>query len=222
LEQILQSRFGIKLLAIYSYPAQEIFCTKEIGGLSDLAGRKVRTSSVDQSVFMSAVGAEPMILPYDDILPAVRSGVVDCAITGTMSGNEIGLSEATSSLYPLAVSWGLSLFAVNLAAWEQLPDELQKVLAEGINKLEQDIWTAAERDTIAGIACDTGYSGCPAGQKPGHMKLAQVTRADEAKRRRLLIEQVLPAWIRQCGGSACVKLWNQTMAPAVGISASEG
>ena len=221
LEEVLRSKFGVKLLAIFTYPAQEIFCTKELGGLSDLAGRKVRTSSADQSVLMSAVGARPLFLPYDDILPAVRSGVVDCAITGTMSGNEIGLSKVTGSLYPLPINWGVSLFAVNLAAWEDLPADIQKILAEGITKLEQDIWAAAERDTVAGILCDVGRSSCPDGNGPGHMKLTEVTRADEARRGRLLIETVLPAWIRQCG-APCVKLWNETMAPVVGISASEG
>lgn len=220
LDQILKDRFGVKLLAIYTYPAQVIFCTKPLDGLSDLAGRKVRTSSADQSGLMSALGAVPFVLPYDEIVPAARSGVVDCAITGTMSGAEIGLSNVTGSLYPLAINWGLSLFGVNAAAWEVLPGDLQNMLAAGIGRLEQDVWAAAERDTFAGIACDTGGAACPEGQVPSHMKLTQVTRADEARRRRLLIESVLPGWIRRCG-SGCVGLWNQTMAPAVGITASE-
>jgi TRAP-type C4-dicarboxylate transport system substrate-binding protein len=220
LEQILRSRFNVKLLAVYSYPAQEIFCTKELGGLSDLAGRKVRTSSFDQSVFVSALGAQPMILPYADIVTAVRSGLVDCAITGTMSGSEIHLVDATSFLYPLPINWGVSLFGVNVDAWESLPDDVQKALTGGIAKLEQEIWAAAERDTAAGIACDTGESACPDGQRPGHMKLTRVTRGDEARRRRLFIETVLPKWISLCG-SVCVTAWNDTIAPVVGISASE-
>ena len=220
LEQVLKDSFGIKLLAIYSYPAQVVFCTRELDGLSDLAGRKVRTSSVDQSSFMSALGAIPIILPFEDVVAAVRSGVVDCAITGTMSGNEIGLSDVTGSLYPLAINWGLSLFGANSAVWDLLPNDLQKELTEGIGKLEQDIWTAAERDTFAGIACDTGASSCPEEQAASHMKLVEVTRADEARRRRLLIESVLPGWIRRCG-PRCVGLWNNLLAPTVGISASE-
>jgi TRAP-type C4-dicarboxylate transport system substrate-binding protein len=219
LDQVLLDRFGVKLLAIYTYPAQVIFCTKQLDGLSDLAGRKVRTSSLDQSSFMSALAALPFILPFDQIVPAVQSGVVDCAITGTMSGSEIGLSDVTSSLYPLAINWGLSLFGVNSAEWALLPNDLQQILTQGIGKLEQDIWAASERDTFAGIACDTGASTCPEGQGSSHMKLAQVTRADEARRRRLLIESILPGWIRRCG-SRCVALWNDTMAPVVGITAS--
>jgi TRAP-type C4-dicarboxylate transport system substrate-binding protein len=220
LEQILRSRFNVQLLAIYTYPAQEIFCTKELSALSDLAGRKVRTSSFDQSVFVSALGAQPMILPYADTVTAVRSGLVDCAITGTMSGSEIHLADATSFLYPLAINWGLSLFGVNADAWSSLSDNVQRTLTGGIAKLEGDIWAAAERDTATGIACDTGSSACPDGQRSSHMKLAQVTRGDEARRRRLFIETVLPNWISLCG-PGCVKTWNDTMAPVVGISASE-
>ncbi len=218
LQEILRARFGVELLAIYSYPAQVVFCAKPLTGLRDLAGRKVRTSSVGQSEMMTALGAIPVITPFAETVTAIRTGVVDCAITGTLSGNEIGLSEVTNYIDPMAISWGLSFFGANSAAWEALPPDLQVLLRDAIAKLEQDIWAAADRETADGVACDTGASTCPAGHRPSQMKLVPVTAEDEATRRRLLIESVLPGWIQRCGAD-CGRLWNQNLAPVLGITA---
>ena len=217
LEELLRTRFGIELLAIYSYPAQVIFCAKPFTGLSDLAGRKIRTSSVGQSEMMTALGAVPVITPFAETVAAIRAGVVDCAITGTLSGNEIGLSDVTRSVYPMAISWGLSIFGANSAAWEALPRDLQGTLREQIKGLEQDIWTAAERETSDGLACDTGGTRCPDGHHVSQMQLVPITREDEALRRRLLVQSVLPGWIQRCGAE-CTMLWNQTLAATTGIA----
>ena len=63
LQQMLRTKFGIELLAIYTYPAQVIFCAKPFTGSSDLAGRRIRTSSVGQSEMMTALGAIPVLTP---------------------------------------------------------------------------------------------------------------------------------------------------------------
>lgn len=219
LRQILRAKFGIELLAIYSYPAQVTFCAKPFTGLRDLAGRRVRTSSVGQSEMMAALGAIPVITPFAEVVTAVRTGVVDCAITGTLSGNEIGLSEVTNYVDPMAISWGLSFFGANAAAWEALPSDLQVLLRGAIAELEQDIWAAADRETADGLACDTGASTCPAGHNPSRMKLVPIAAEDEAMRQRLLVETVLPGWIQRCG-TDCARLWNQSLAPILGIAAS--
>ena len=128
---MLREKFGIELLAIYTYPAQVLFCTKPFTGLSDLSGRRVRTSSVGQSEMMTALGAVPALVPFAEIVNATRTGAVDCAITGTLSGNEVGLSNVTSYIYPMAISWGLSFFGANVAAWEALPPDLRALLRRG-------------------------------------------------------------------------------------------
>jgi TRAP-type C4-dicarboxylate transport system substrate-binding protein len=218
LRQMLQAKFGIELLAVYTYPAQVIFCAKPFTGLSDLGGRRIRTSSVGQSEMMTSLGAVPVLTPFADIVSAVRSEVVDCAITGTLSGNEIGLSEVTSYIYPMAISWGLSFFGANAVAWEALAPDLRVILTDAIKGLEQDIWAAADHETVDGLACDTGNAPCPGGHRSSHMKFVPVTPEDESRRRRLLVESVLPNWIQRCG-SDCVTHWNQNLAPTLGITA---
>ncbi len=52
------------------------------------------------------------------------------------------------------------------------------------------------------------------------MTLVAVTPEDEARRKRLLVESVLPNWIRRCG-MECAVAWNRDLAPALGVKAPE-
>lgn len=218
LHEILEQKYGVELLGIYAYPAQVLYCAQRFTTLKDLAGRKVRTSSVGQSEMMSALGAIPIVTPFSDIVRAVRSGVVDCAITGTMSGGEIGLPDVTSYISPMAISWGLSFFGANKLAWDQLPLNVREPLRSGIRKLEASIWDAADRETAGGLACNTGSSAC-AGGKKYHMNLVPLTSDDEVLRKQLLMRSILPRWIQRCGPE-CVTAWNTTLAGPLAIRAS--
>ncbi|HET6183387.1 MAG TPA: TRAP transporter substrate-binding protein [Acetobacteraceae bacterium] len=216
LAALLEQKFHIKLLAIYAYPAQVVFCKTGFDGLRGLAGRRVRTSSVGQSELMSALGAIPVLTPFSDIVPSVRAGMVDCAITGTMSGNEIGLSGVTAYISPIAISWGLSIFGANLSAWEAIPADLRAVIQRGVAELERQVWDAADRETAEGLACDTGSEACGPGHKPGAMTLVQPSARAEAERRALLVNAVLPNWLQRCGPD-CAAAWNETVGPGFGI-----
>ncbi len=214
LRDMLHARYGIELLGVYVYPAQVLFCTRAFRGLDDLAGRRIRTSSVGQSDLVTALEAVPVQVPFADILPALRTGVADCAITGTLSGYEIGLPAVTSHVHAMAISWGVSVFGANEQAWEALPPDIRSVIRSGVADLEQRIWAGAERDTARGIACNTGTAAC--GGPPGHMTLVPTSAADQARRRQLLSQAVLPRWIERCG-PACTRLWDDLRAAAQGV-----
>ena len=215
LHQVLQQKYGVELLGIYAYPAQVLYCAPQFRSLKDLAGLKVRTSSVGQSEMMSALGAIPTVIPFSEIVRSVKNGIVDCAITGTMSGGEIGLPKVTSYISPLAVSWGLSFFGANKLAWERLPADIRAELRAGIGSLEQSIWEAADQETARGLACETGSPACKDGEV-FHMNLVPITAADDALRTRLLTQTILPQWIRRCGDT-CVTAWNETLGTPLGI-----
>lgn len=208
---LLKTRFDIELLAIYTYPAQVVFCSQQFAGLQDLADRRVRTSSVSQSEMMAGVGAVPVLIPFAEMVNAIRKGIVDCAITGTLSGNEIGLSAVTSYVSPMAVSWGLSLFGANSAVWQSLPAELRSVLKESLGELEGQIWDAAEQETEQGLACDIGKPSCTATHK-GRMVLVPVRPEDDLERKKLLVQTVVPKWVERCG-IGCATIWKEKLAP---------
>ena len=217
LERSLREKRGVELLALYAYPAQVLFCRQPIESLAGIAGRRVRTSSATQSDLVQALGGTPVPTGFAAIVPQFKAGNLDCAITGTMSGNTIGLHEVTTHVHTLPISWGLSIFAAHAGAWGALPADLKAVLKRELPKLEVAIWQEAERETSEGIACNVGAAGCTSG-KPGRMTAVPATAADERLRQRIFSETVLPRWLSRCG-EGCATFWNDHLAPAAGVRA---
>ncbi len=218
LEATLRARHNIELLAVYAYPAQVIFCKQPINALASVAGRRVRTSGASQADWVEALGGTPVVTAFAEIMSNMRAGNIDCAITGTMSGHTIGLFEHTSHLHTMPVTWGLSVFGANSAAWAQLPADLKALLKRELPRVEQAIWAEAERETGEGIACNTGDAACTSNGRRGRMSAVPASPTDERQRREILSNVVLPRWLQRCG-EACAATWNQTLAPSSGLSA---
>jgi TRAP-type C4-dicarboxylate transport system substrate-binding protein len=217
LETLLRERHGAELLAVYAYPAQVLYCSRPLASLGGLRGRTVRTSSASQADWVDALGGKAVQIPFADIVANVRAGNVDCAITGTMSGNTIGLHLVTSHIHTMAISWGLSVFVANGATWRSLPADLRELLKRELPRLESNIWAEAERETDQGVACDVGEASCRGGTL-GHMTAVHAEAADEVLRRNIVKSTVLPRWLQRCGPS-CSESWNRYLAPLVGVDA---
>lgn len=215
--RILRERYEIEVLAVYTYPAQVLFCTRPLTGLSDIDGRRVRASSVAQADMVEALGGIPVVIPFAEIVAEIRRGAVECAITAALSGNTIGLTGVTSHLHAMAFSWGISVFGAHRPSWDLLPESVRAPIVTGLATLEAEIWAAAEQETVDGLTCNSGQGTCAAGRR-GNMRLIPVSPTDAARSREVLTGTVLPRWIERCG-EGCAEAWNRHMAPVVGVRA---
>lgn len=218
LEKAMRDQHGVEALAVYVYPAQVVFCKKPLRSLAELSGRRVRVSSSTQADFVGALGGVPVLTGFAQIVPSLTAGNIECAITGTMSGNTLGLPAQTSHLHALPVTWGLAVFGANQTAWTALPPDLRALLRRELPKLEAAIWDESERETADGLACNRGAPSCVAGRK-GSMVLVPVSPEDERSRREILSSTVLPRWVQRCG-ARCAEIWNQTIGPVRGLVAA--
>lgn len=223
LEKTLREQHGIELLAVYIYPAQMLFCKRPLASLADLAGRRVRTASPTQADWVEALGARPVTTPFAELVPTLRRGNADCALTGSMSGFTLGLHKLTSHLHTLPINWGMAVFGAHAGAWAALPAEQRTLLKQELARLEQAIWAEAERETAEGVLCLTGAASAQAcgGAPPGRMQAVAPGPADERRRREVLAQAVLPRWAQRCG-PGCLGTWHQTLGPlppATGASA---
>ncbi|MFT4241525.1 MAG: TRAP transporter substrate-binding protein [Acidovorax sp.] len=218
LERALREQHGVEPLAVYIYPAQVVFCKKPLGGLADLQGRHTRVSSSTQADFVSALGGVPVVTGYAQIVPSLSSGSTECAVTGTMSGNTLGLPSITSYMHTLPLTWGLAVFGANQAAWQSLPAALRELLRRELPRLEAAVWDQSERETADGTACNQGAAACSGGRK-GRMAVVSTSPQDERRRREILESTVLPRWVQRCG-ARCAQVWNQTIGPVRGLLAA--
>jgi len=92
----LQQQFGVKLLGVWPFGPQILFCKKPVAKLADIKGMKVRVYDQNLAKFIEMVGGTPVPVSFADTHQSLSLGVVDCAITGPSSANSAGWPEVTT------------------------------------------------------------------------------------------------------------------------------
>lgn len=209
---------NIKLLGISTYPGQVLFCNADIQGLADIKGKKVRTSSRTQADFIAALGGVSVTLAFGEVVPAMQNKLVDCAITGSLSGYSAKWYEVSTHLYALPINWNQQIHAVNQKTWAKLEPQVREFLQSNITTLVDDIWSAAARQTQEGYDCNSGAPSCPYPVK-GKMVLVQPSEADRQLLQSLR-DDVLNKWAARCSAQ-CVTDFNATVGKTLNISANK-
>ncbi len=150
----------VKLLGLSPYPGQVLFCNADIKGLSDIKGKKVRTSSRTQADFVEALGGSSVTMAFGEVVPALQNGVVNCAITGSLSGYSAKWYEVSTHLVALPINWNQQIHAVNQNAWDKIDPKVRDFLQTNIKTMVDDIWDAAAKQTQQGFDCNTGAAAC--------------------------------------------------------------
>ena len=212
-------KLGVKLVATYPFPAQVFFCKKPVAGLADLKGLKIRTNGPSASDLIGFVGGQPAAIAFGEVYTALERGTVDCAITGTGSGNGVKWYEVTSHLYTLSTAWSTSGYFVNLAWWNKLDPAVRTFLEGQMTAVQDAQWKLGAEVTQDGIDCNIGNAaGCRIYTlvKAKPMTLVRPTDADKARLREALTAAVLPGWVKRCG-QKCADAYNQVIAPISGV-----
>jgi TRAP-type C4-dicarboxylate transport system substrate-binding protein len=218
LEKYLANDFDVKLLSVIPYPAQVLFSRVPITGLDDLKGKKIRASGWTTSEFVTALGATGVTLSFSEVPQSLQRGVVDCAITGSLSGYSAGWGEVSKYIYPLPVGgWDYVVGVMSMSTWNSLSKEQQDKLQSLVKeKLENPGWEVTARETQEGIDCLTGKT-CPHGA-PQNLIEVPVTAEAKARVQEVLRESVLPA-LAQKVKPETIATWNDTIGKVVGIEA---
>ncbi|WP_372027225.1 TRAP transporter substrate-binding protein [Tistrella mobilis] len=221
LNEAFGKRFNAEILAIVPYPSQIVFCNAPIESLADLKGKKVRASGRTTAEFLNAIGAEGITLAFSEVPAALQRKVVDCAVTGSLSGYSSGWHEVSTHLLPMPLGgWDYVVTAVNKDKWAEVDPATQKFIQHEIaTKFEAPVWNAAVGETVEGIACLTGKGSCTRGE-PGKMTLVQVTDGDRELARKVLTETILPGWAGRVD-PAVVTAWNDGVGAVTGLTAAK-
>jgi TRAP-type C4-dicarboxylate transport system substrate-binding protein len=196
-------------------PPIVFWCRDKISGLADLKGKKVRVFNKTQADFVSAVGGETVTMAFPEVVPALQRGVVDCALTGTLSGNTAGWPEVSNYLLPLTVGWSIAYTGANMNSWQGFSDDVKQFFVKETKKLEDGMWEIGAKATKEGVNCNTGQGECTLGKK-GSMTLVKISDADQQKKKELVQNTVLVKWGKRCGKDCALK-WNETVGKVVGL-----
>lgn len=217
-DQRLQSKFGVKLLGLWPFGPQVLFCKKPIASLADIKGLKVRTYDQNLSQFIESVGGTPVPIAFGETHQSLSLGVVDCAITGPSSANSSGWPEVTTHQMPIGFQIALNGYAMTLRAWEKLSPVQKKVVSQEFSRLSGDIWQYSEELFADALNCNAGKDPCTTGKK---FKLVDVPvqHGDIEVVRKALSTISLPIWASICDAShpGCSQKWKEQVGPIVGI-----
>ncbi|MFW6028336.1 MAG: TRAP transporter substrate-binding protein [bacterium] len=219
LERAFDETYDSRLLGVIPFSSQVVFCNTEINGLEDLEGKRIRGSGRMTIDFIEAVGGTGVSVAFNEVPVALERGVIECGVTGSLSGYLAGWSEVASHFYPLPVGgWDPVGIAIRNDVWAELNEPTQELLAEQLDQFEDKVWSEADEATEVGIACNTGGE-CPYGE-PEDMTLVEVTDEDLQTALEIMESQVLPSWASRCSDE-CIESWNETAGDVVGITAAQ-
>lgn len=218
LDNALKNDFNSKLISVVPYPSQVLFCKEEISSLADLKGKKVRASGWTVAEFLDGVGATGITMSYSEVPQSLQRGVIDCAVTGGLSGYSSGWGEVSNYLYPLPIGgWAFVVTAMNLDTWKSFTKAEQEKLISSVNKnIVTPAWKKTDYETSEGEKCLTNQE-CSYG-KPNNMTLVKVKESDKLLSKKVLVENVIPKWVEKVPAEV-VNEWNNTIGKVVNITA---
>ncbi len=214
----LQQQFNVKLLGVWPFGPQILFCKKPIAKLADIKGMKVRVYDQNLAKFIEMVGGTPVPVSFADTHQSLSLGVVDCAITGPSSANSAGWPEVTTHQLPLGFQMALNGYAISMKAWNQLKPDQQAKLKSAFDKLTDEIWVYSEELFQDALNCNAGKDPCTTGKKFKLVNVA-VTPADTALISGAVSKVSLPTWAEVCDKSnaGCSTKWKAQVAPVLGL-----
>jgi TRAP-type transport system periplasmic protein len=217
IDRQMQKNWNAKLLAFGGNTPQVFWCRDVMSGLDGFKGKKVRVFNNTMRDFLGGIGATAVSMAFAEVVPALSAGVVDCGVTGSLSGNTAGWNEVTKSIYPMSLGWSINVLAVNLDSWKRLDPKTQAFLLDQIKAYEDKMWATIKTTIGEADNCNTGQQPCTMG------KLAKSTivavKPEEAETHKKLVEgAVLAGWAKRCGAE-CAKEWNDTVGKALGLKA---
>ena len=214
----LQEKFNTKLLGVWPFGPQVLFCKPEIKKLTDVKGLKVRVYDQNLAKFIESIGGVPVPIGFSEVHQSLARGVVDCAITGPSSANSAGWPEVTEHFLPIGFQIALNGYAINLDTWKKFTPEQQTTLTILVDGLVEDVWTYSKHLFDDAVRCNVGKEPCTTVKK-FNMVDVPVT-ADDIKIVQNAVREIsFPIWAEVCDkvNAGCSDAWKQSAGLIVGM-----
>ncbi len=219
IEEALASKYNAKLLMMYAFPSQQLWCNLQAGSgasLKDLEGMKIRTYSSTLGDFIEGLGASAVTIAFAEVVPALQKGVADCGITGTTPAYNAKWWQVANTNIRIRLGYAATFGAMNMSVWQGLSQESRDTIMEAAQKLEDEMWTRIAELDLIGMNCNAS-GPCPMGD-PGGMTPVEPSDADKAQLKDIVTNFVLKRFAKRCG-KACAETWNATVGEVAGIHA---
>ena len=147
------ARKGLKLLAMSTWPSQQVFSTMPIRTVADWKGKKIRVYGADSANVTRLLGGSPVNIAFGEVYSALEKKTVDGAMTSATNAEPMKFFEVAKFLdYWYLAGAAQEWLVANQKAWDGLPKDLQAAVLDAVKEsnLEEKEWqdaAAAEERT---------------------------------------------------------------------------
>ncbi len=140
------ARKGLKLIAMSTWPSQQVFSTMPIRTVADWKGKKIRVYGADSANLTRALGGAPVNIAFGEVYSALEKKTVDGAMTSATNAEPMKFFEVAKFLdYWYLTGAAQEWIVANQKAWDALPKDLQQAVLDGVKEsnLEEKEWADA-------------------------------------------------------------------------------
>jgi len=136
-------RFNQMTLYTSVWPFSAIYTQRAIKSESDLSGLKMRVYDGTGLAFGKATGIAARKMPFSEVYPAMKAGLLDSMYTSSVSGVDAKAWEVLKYFTPINIVGPVNMINVNLDAWNKLDKKTQSTVLEIAAQMEDEMWNLA-------------------------------------------------------------------------------
>ena len=127
-----EERMNQKWLCAYDLPAYGLISSKEVKGLEDIKGLKVRVAGKPITECYKAVGAVPISMSSSEVYDGLSKGVLDATVCSSSVIYKWKWYETCKYFIPRTLVGSIPFYAwtINMDVFNKLPSDYQKVLVD--------------------------------------------------------------------------------------------
>ncbi len=125
------------------WPFSGIYTQRPVASEADLKGLKMRVYDGTGLAFGKATGIAARKMPFSEVYPAMKAGLLDSMYTSSVSGVDAKAWEVLKYFTPINIVGPVNMINVNLDVWNKLPQKIQDTVLEIAAQMENEMWNLA-------------------------------------------------------------------------------
>jgi TRAP-type C4-dicarboxylate transport system substrate-binding protein len=125
------------------WPFSGIYTQRAVKSKTDLQGLKMRVYDGTGLAFGKATEIAARKMPFSEVYPAMKAGLLDSMYTSSVSGVDAKAWEMLKFFTPINIVGPVNMVNVNLDAWNKLPKNIQNTVLEIAAGMEDEMWNLA-------------------------------------------------------------------------------
>lgn len=136
-------KFNQKIIFTTVWPFSGIYTQRPIKDIADLKGLKMRVYDGTGLAFGKATGISARKMPFSEVYPAMKAGLLDSMYTSSVSGVDAKAWEILKFFIPINIVGPVNMITVNKDAWDKLSKENQAAVLKVAAEMEKKMWSMA-------------------------------------------------------------------------------